>query len=126
MSESPDTAACLVRASGDARYTHLIYGDGSSQRLDCRATGAVDAPALLAGALAACAWRSLHDLMARLERDARALAVEVHPQGDRMQVGIEGITLDEALRQRARQAIRRCPVARLLKQEPETHFHDPA
>ncbi|MDX1455463.1 MAG: OsmC family protein [Gammaproteobacteria bacterium] len=125
MNELPHKRDRLVRASGDSKFTHLIYGDGSSQRLDCDTAGAVDAPALLAGALAACAWRSLHDLLQRLELDTAAVAVEVLAEGDRLQVAVEGITVDEAVRQRARQAIRRCPVARQLKQEPEVTFHGP-
>lgn len=118
-----NSQAIAARAvGGDADTTHLIYADGSEQELRCGKAPGQGATALLAGALAACTWRSLYDLHARLKFDASAILVEVLRKGDTFRIRMRGLPKDPAIRRRCENAARRCPVANALRVPPIVEF----
>lgn len=112
----------VCAAGGDAQTTHLIYCDGSEQELPCGDAAGQGSTALLAAALAACVWRSLYELLARLELDTSATQVEILRKGDTFRVRMGGLPKDPAVRRRCENAARRCPVANALRVPPIIEF----
>lgn len=119
---NPNPQAEARAVGGNADTTHLIYGDGSEQELACGDGPGQGSTALLAGALAACAWRSVHDLLVRLEVDHSALQVEILRKGDTFRIRTHGVPQDPAIRRRCENAVRRCPVANALRVAPISEF----